>query len=81
MQANRTNTEELATQLLDRRYVDPHDSGDLVMEVWALDALSPATVIYVRPVLYPDRVWWRSAASVWPLVLQYEAQNQQERAR
>jgi len=53
--------------LIGQTYRDPIDSGNLVMQVFALDALDPRFV-YVHPAGAFDRIWWRSAQRVRELI-------------
>lgn len=46
------------------RYVDRDDSGDLEMEVFAVDAINPDNIVWVRPVAVGNRRWWRSAQEI-----------------
>lgn len=61
-----------ASDLLGKRYIDPQDSGDQVMEVWSADYISPGTVVWVRPLGETQRAWWRSAAQIRLRVEAYE---------
>ncbi|MCG3207242.1 MAG: hypothetical protein FOGNACKC_00842 [Anaerolineae bacterium] len=49
-----------AADLIGRGYVDPLDSGNLLMEVKAVDA-TDESVVWVKPVTV-ERTWWRKAA-------------------
>ena len=58
--------------LLGKHYIDPHDSGDLVMEVVGFGPL-PNDVL-VKPVDI-DRVWPRDAKAVRGLVARYDIEE------
>lgn len=63
--------------LIGKRYIDTHDSGDQVMEVWIIDALSPASVVWVHPVGEgPQLTWWRDASLLRPLIAAFEASEE-----
>lgn len=64
--------------LIGKRYIDLHDSGDQVMAVAIVDAIDPDRVVWVHPVDYPQRSWWRNAALLRPLIAAYEFENHKE---
>jgi hypothetical protein len=70
MQQNKWN------ELVGKKYVDLADSGDLVMEVYAVDP-DFEDVILVRPV-NPDyrRAWQRSGTLIASLVIAHEERKQ-----
>ena len=53
--------------LLGKTYVDTKDSGDLIMQVVAIDPLMPDSCVLVSPIGY-DRIWWRNADVVRGLI-------------
>jgi hypothetical protein len=55
--------------LIGKRYIDQADSGDLIMEVFAIDAVDPHNAVCVHPIsIITERAWWRSADRVRELV-------------
>lgn len=61
-------------ELIGKRYIDQADSGDLVMEIMAVDSLSPNGWMIVKPVGL-DRCWQRPPSVLVPLVAAYEMQQ------
>lgn len=43
-----------------------------MMEIVSCDALSPDSVVWVRPIGI-ERIWWRGVAHIGPLVAAYNA--------